>query len=78
MNEAINNNTFEIYSLKTISDGTFKYIPKTVKNVATFEDSLVPLLVIQGALDILVIFEQTEKAKSVIDELLTLLKLNTI
>ena len=75
---AINNNTFEIYSLKAVSAGTFKYIPKTVKNVATFEDSLVPLLVIQGALDILVIFEQTEKAKSVTDELLTLLKLNTI
>ena len=75
---AINNNTFEIYSLKAISDGTFKYIPKTVKNTATFEDSLVPLLVIQGTLDILVIFEQTEKAKSVTDELLTLLKLNTI
>jgi predicted ATP-dependent endonuclease of OLD family len=44
----------------------------------TFEDSLVPLLIVQCAIDVLVIFEQTEKVKSVTDELLTLLKLNTI
>ena len=74
---AIDNGVFEIYSLKTTT-GTFKYIPKTAKNTATFEDSLVPLLIVQCAIDVLVIFEQTEKVKSVTDELLTLLKLNTI
>ena len=75
---AIDNGVFEIYSLKAVSTGVFKYIPKTAKNTATFEDSLVQLLIIQCALDVVTIFEQVEKAKSVADELLTLLKLNTI
>lgn len=75
---AISDNTFEIYSLKAVSEGVFKYIPKTEKDTLSFEDSLTQFLIIQCALDVLTIFEQTEKAKALSEELLTLLKINTI
>lgn len=69
---AINDNAFEIYSLKgapELGKYTFRYIPTTSTGTSVFEDGLAEYLVLQNAVHILQIFEQYDKVKTLSEEL---------
>jgi hypothetical protein len=71
---AINNNKFEIYSIKpSMKCECFKYIPKTTEGNSEFEDALIDMIVLQCAILILEVFEQTGKAQVLSQELSNLI-----
>lgn len=71
---AINNNKFEIYSIKpSMKCECFKYIPKTTEGNSDFEDALIDMIVLQCAILVLEVFEQTNKAQVLSQELSNLI-----
>ena len=71
---AINNNKFEIYSIRpTMKCEYFKYIPKTIQGNGFFEDTLIDMIVLQCAILVLEVFEQTNKAQVLSQELSNLI-----
>jgi hypothetical protein len=71
---AINNNKFEIYSIRpTMKCEYFKFIPKTIEGNSEFEDTLIDIVVLQCAILVLEIFEQTNKAQVLSQELSNLI-----
>jgi hypothetical protein len=71
---AINNNKFEIYSIRpTMKCEYFKYIPKTMQGNGFFEDTLIDMIVLQCAILVLEVFEQTNKAQVLSQELSNLI-----
>lgn len=74
---ALNNGVFELYSLRGVpQEGSyvFRYVPRTVKQTPGFEDGLSDYLVLQNAIHVLEVFEQTDKVKLLRDELVNKLK----
>lgn len=71
---AINNNKFEIYSIRpTMKCECFKYIPQTIEGKSVFEDTLIDMIVLQCAILVLEVFEQTNKAQVLSQELSNLI-----
>lgn len=71
---AINNNKFEIYSISpTMECEYFNYIPKTIQGNGYFEDTLIDMVVMQCAILVLEVFEQTNKAQVLSQELSNLI-----
>lgn len=71
---AINNNKFEIYSIKpSMKCECFKYIPKTTEGNSEFEDALIDMIVLQCAILVLEVFEQTNKGQVLSQELSNLI-----
>lgn len=71
---AINNNKFEMYSIKpTMKCECFKYIPKTMQGNGYFEDTLTDMIVLQCTILVLEVFEQTNKAQVLSQELSNLI-----